>query len=983
MAISMAAAAQDYPVVNRYGTDTTSDIALIYAGADTRPHWTVDEVMPYVVHTYADGTKDWFFDAFLILEFHSGSTGIAFQNGLSGKPADKDDWEWMMRQQLVPLASIDSAITVGRQTLGEPRLRHKAVLTVPAAIKKQGRAFGELDGRELDFGVDEDRLAAEKWAVRRIKQLFDEAGFENIDLEGIYWVEESLFTNGPIMARVNDWIYRNGLRSYWIPYYKDNEQFKFNWKKYGFDIAYQQPNYFFDRDIPLSRLEQACDESYRYGLGLEMEFESQGKCHVRHGDPDSYYDRLVDYLDVFERKGVFDNASVAWYSGTRGLLDMALSEDPADKAVMDRMARIVARRQRAKADSYRWPVNQVRDLALIYQGGVGRIDWTESDFEPYVAHTFADGTTDWIFDGYLFLDMRGPNGSLATTGLADGAKKDDWLWYLDRLFEDGKSLDALDACIGRYKEKLGDPGFKHKLVLSLLPPDYGLKGWGELGGRELDFSNDSDRVEASKWYVDTLVGRFNAGGYENLELIGIYYFDEDLIFCHDFPKLIAPYVHSLGLEFSWIPYFKARGYERHREMGFDITYMQPNHFFDTPIPYKRLDETIDIALRNGMAVEFECDSDALSQKEDSKYSRLVDYITAFERHGLFDSAPIAYYTGSKMFIDMRDNPSPENQAVMDRLCGHIVDRRRRARPAPAATLTVADGNLRYTAATRRGEEITVDFAPCMANNLFTFSNVVLDGVTVNHTDSDNIGPFGFAGGGWSGGNHLNDGLRSARTDTVKVYVDGRPVDMKKNAAYPCDVLTVKVVNTLLMPGDTVPFAVETMTYTVKDNSVDVRARHDVLCPDSVLIDRYYGMQSMFVGETEILAPGCRYGAWTPVAQVDRVAKKDAPRTDTFIERREGAYQAAWLDPLCGLGDRALVDDDDWVFIGNSFTKSYHKTIGGKTLRRYDNLEWHGVYSWFAEPVLDRDGNFAYTGAVDGKTALFFIGPSGRTEILKY
>ena len=60
-------AASAYTEFNRYGTDVTSDMALIYAGGQQRPDWTVEEVMPYVVHTYSDGHKDWFFDAFIVL----------------------------------------------------------------------------------------------------------------------------------------------------------------------------------------------------------------------------------------------------------------------------------------------------------------------------------------------------------------------------------------------------------------------------------------------------------------------------------------------------------------------------------------------------------------------------------------------------------------------------------------------------------------------------------------------------------------------------------------------------------------------------------------------------------------------------------------------------------------------------------------------------------------------------------------------------
>ena len=132
---ALAVSAED---VNRYGTDLSSDMALIYAGGDQRPEWTVEEITPYVIHTYADGTRDWFFDAFLFLEFSSGSTGVAFDNGGHGRKAVKADYEWLLDRTFAPgckLAALDSVIEAGKAELGAPRLRHKVVLGIPAPIK--------------------------------------------------------------------------------------------------------------------------------------------------------------------------------------------------------------------------------------------------------------------------------------------------------------------------------------------------------------------------------------------------------------------------------------------------------------------------------------------------------------------------------------------------------------------------------------------------------------------------------------------------------------------------------------------------------------------------------------------------------------------------------------------------------------------------------------------------------------------------------
>lgn len=329
------------------------------------------------------------------------------------------------------------------------------------------------------------------------------------------------------------------------------------------------------------------------------------------------------------------------------------------------------------ADSAFAEIGKVRDLALIYQGGAHRIDWKEKQIEPYVTHKFADGTEDWLFDGYLFLEFKDGRGAQLSPGYDTiNATKEVWEWYLDRLFEQDKSLDALNKVITKKKALLGDPGFKHKIVLTAVVPLNGQTDWGELDGKQLDFNNTDDQKQAMRWFIDQLTDRFAAAGYDNLDLYGIYWIDEDMVHTNDFPREIKDYIHDKGLEFVWIPYFKAPGSERWKDLGFDIAYQQPNHFFDTAIPDSRLDEAIDIALAYNMGVEFETDERALSQDPDSYRDRMVAYIEAFENRGVFEKAPIAYYTGNHLFTDMVDNPSAENQEIMDRLARHITDRRK-------------------------------------------------------------------------------------------------------------------------------------------------------------------------------------------------------------------------------------------------------------------------------------------------------------------
>lgn len=318
----------------------------------------------------------------------------------------------------------------------------------------------------------------------------------------------------------------------------------------------------------------------------------------------------------------------------------------------------------------------IRDLALIYQGGAHRIDWKADEIEPYVTHRFADGREDWLFDGYLFLEFKDGRGRQFSPGYDSlNARRAEWEWYIGRLFEKGRSLSALDSVISAKRQLLGEPGFRHKVILTLMVPIPAQTDWGEIRGEKMDFSRRDHQLKAIKWMIDTLTSRFSFENYSNIELAGFYWIDEDKRATEDLTADVAPYIHSYGKKFYWIPYFNAPGAESWRSLGFDIAYQQPNHFFDASIPDSRLHEAVDIASRAGMAMEFECDERALSQSAEPMQSRMQAYIDVFERRGVFDKAAVAYYTGNHLLLDMRRNPSPSNQSIADRLASIIISRR--------------------------------------------------------------------------------------------------------------------------------------------------------------------------------------------------------------------------------------------------------------------------------------------------------------------
>lgn len=307
-----------------------------------------------------------------------------------------------------------------------------------------------------------------------------------------------------------------------------------------------------------------------------------------------------------------------------------------------------------------------------------------------------------------------------------------------------------------------------------------------------------------------------------------------------------------------------------------------------------------------------------------------------------------------------------------------------ANTAIAATINYDSDKLTYSEKTPWCD-IEIDFRRCMANDLFTFSSVRIDGHEINHTESDNIGPFLIDQKGWTGGNHINDNRRSAYTENVEVTVDGKylfPGETAKGK-----VLTVEVINRLLHPSDDTYLATERMIYNVSGNSIEVYAHHTFVNEKPEMIERYYGMQSMSVGETEVLTPGGKFNRWAHVSGKNtgeelQFTKAEAPFFNTFIEHSPHGYQAAHMT-TDGLGDHHMVRDDDIIFIGNSWTKAYHKIIGMQPVKKGDRFGWHGIYSWFNKPLNDTcpDSSlfpsFDYVGYVAGKPVLFHFAPSGK------
>lgn len=100
-----------------------------------------------------------------------------------------------------------------------------------------------------------------------------------------------------------------------------------------------------------------------------------------------------------------------------------------------------------------------------------------------------------------------------------------------------------------------------------------------------------------------------------------------------------------------------------------------------------------------------------------------------------------------------------------------------------------------------------------------------------------------------------------------------------------------------------------------------------------------------------------------------VHKQEHPLFRRYVEKNRQGYQSTWLLPD-GLGDHALLDGQDDIFIYAPYGKSYHKLIGNKRMENGDKTCWRGVYTWFETPIADDADLLCYEGSVGGHTAVF-------------
>jgi hypothetical protein len=317
----------------------------------------------------------------------------------------------------------------------------------------------------------------------------------------------------------------------------------------------------------------------------------------------------------------------------------------------------------------------IEDLVLLYNGHYdhGKGDWTASRIVPYLSYVDTHGKPmETLFDGVLYLGLRAPNGRNFALG---EATIDDWRWYLTKTFARHGDLAQLDEATRRVAQSLDKPSLRTKVVLMIPNPGEVLTDFGDVDGDGVPESvSDADvgperalanREKIVRWWVDEVLQSWAEARYSHLELVGLYWLEEQISVIPAGPDLlrrVSDIVHRKNLTLFWIPHFLAYKSHMASEVGIDAAAFQPNYFFET-MSAERLEDAAAIAQQYGMGVEVEFDERMLT--DDVFRERFVECLDAGAVHGFMTDAFLAYYQGNDTVYQAAVSEDPRQRQLYE------------------------------------------------------------------------------------------------------------------------------------------------------------------------------------------------------------------------------------------------------------------------------------------------------------------------------
>lgn len=301
---------------------------------------------------YVANDKGYLFDAFLFLHqlTRTGKSTFSGMMQMADWESDLDTWFEQGRD----LHALDEALEKAKQKHG-PAPRRQVILSIPYPNPKV-KDFGDVDGDGVseELSSADGRAKVAKWYMEQTARRFAQAGFRNLELWGLYWMNEGASeADIAIVRQFSDAVHAAGKRLLWIPWYlAPGWQ---NWRKMGVDVAIMQPNYAFltihRGGLQRNRLVANARFARQEGLGVEIEMPMARRLP---GGPVLFRHYLRD--GAADREG-YQQAATAYYLNSTTVEELGASTDHDEQALYADLCAYVQNQTVAEPDlTARWLV---------------------------------------------------------------------------------------------------------------------------------------------------------------------------------------------------------------------------------------------------------------------------------------------------------------------------------------------------------------------------------------------------------------------------------------------------------------------------------------------------------------------------------------------------------------------------------------------------------------------------------------------------
>ncbi|MDW0116083.1 DUF4855 domain-containing protein [Sporosarcina thermotolerans] len=279
---------------------------LIYSGSE-KEAFDKDFYAPYLAK--GDST---FFDTFIVM-------GRQYPNGeFQETPknlANYSDWKWFADKLFSPSGPLrplnEAAVEANRKA--------KVYIGIPYP-KRNGNLI-DLNGKKLPNTLD-NRKQMVNWYISTVEQQWKRAGLTNLTLTGYYWVNETVIhaDDELLVTDTAAAIHKLNKKFIYAPHARTTNFG--NWKYYGFDGAYLQPNTFrLNLGDPKAKLHKAFLEAQIKGSSITLEIDTYSPHQIGAGLPN-----FETYLEFAKR---YDLQGFLLYQGTEMVYRMGTMKNDA------------------------------------------------------------------------------------------------------------------------------------------------------------------------------------------------------------------------------------------------------------------------------------------------------------------------------------------------------------------------------------------------------------------------------------------------------------------------------------------------------------------------------------------------------------------------------------------------------------------------------------------------------------------------------